>query len=534
MTSQGVRYVASLIEAVQKSLCLRQEELKNYTFQTVQIDANKRQFIEERIRPMPNTDAEADAWVRKEFPKDAESIIKHAYWIVEKKNQRDAAAKKIKRNAGERPTYAPSEKVTIEDVMQTVHKNFPGTEFVTTTCLSFNATILLEDLHDPMGLNLEGAPSSEKTTVLSFFYGIEGITYKSDLFTPRSFVTHSANIPNEELEEIDLLPKIRYKTFLVPELAPIFGKRREDLIENLSVLTRLFDGEGLETDSGSRGHRGYTGEYPFVWIGATTPLPTHVWNTMGKLGQRFFFLKIPEKNKTVDSLREMMQHTSYKEKIKECMQIVHKFVRYQFGKAGSPLSIKWDKQNDDVQVLNYIIGIAQLLVRLRAPIELYAEKFGEEKNEYQFKTPVREEPERAIMLLYNLARGHAILHERTHLTLDDVPVVASVALGSCPFERYKLLQLFESEKYILNSDEVALKLNCSDRNARTILKTLEILDLGKIETFNEQVKTGGRPKHQFTLKKEYSELLTKLKSFGSQTDKVREAQTTTNQNIGTR
>ncbi len=43
-----------------------------------------------------------------------------------------------------------------------------------------------------------------------------------DNFTPKSFVSHAASVAQDKLGEIDLLPKIRNKTMLTKELAPLF------------------------------------------------------------------------------------------------------------------------------------------------------------------------------------------------------------------------------------------------------------------------------------------------------------------------
>ena len=427
-----------------------------------------------------------------------------------------------------------AEPTTIEETLDVIERTFPGMAFPTECCLSFICALLVKDLANPLGLNLEGAPSSEKTTILDFFYGIEKLTFKSDLFTPKSFVSHAANIKEEELKEIDLLPKIKNKVFLVPELAPIFGKRKEDLIENLSILTRVFDGEGLETDSGSRGHRGYSGYYLFIWLGATTPLPTHVWNVMGKLGQRFFFLKIPNKNKTNERLKEVMTDVSYRKKIKDCRSVIHNYIKHRFNNAESLFSVDWnkDKDNDELRIL--IVLLAKFLSSLRAPIEIYSREYSGE--EYQFKIPVKEEPERVISHLYDIARGHAVAYNRNYITMDDARVVIEVALSSCPFDRYKLLELFvKTDKSELDTEEIATLLNCSDRNARTIMKTMEILGLGKIKEINEEYNGRGRPTQKFFLQEEYSSLLSKLKglrrahnvntssenNFGSENDSVR-------------
>ena len=88
----------------------------------------------------------------------------------------------------------------------------------------------------------------------------------------------------------------------MPELAPLFGLRNEDLLENFSILTRVFDGQGLSTDSGIHGQRGHTGDYLFAWIGCTTPIEYRVWKTMGKLGSRLLFFEMPSDEQTNDEL----------------------------------------------------------------------------------------------------------------------------------------------------------------------------------------------------------------------------------------
>jgi len=50
-------------------------------------------------------------------------------------------------------------------------------------------------------------------------------TYYTDNFSARSFVSHSTAVTKEQLQEIDMLPKIKDKLFLTPELAPIFAAK---------------------------------------------------------------------------------------------------------------------------------------------------------------------------------------------------------------------------------------------------------------------------------------------------------------------
>jgi len=161
---------------------------------------------------------------------------------------------------------------------------FPGLWFYIDACLAAIATLLVEDIKDPASLILCGASSSEKGTALTAFKE-HPLTYWSDKFTPAAFVSQAANKTETELKKIDLLPRIKDKALIVPELAPIFNTRSDILKQNVATLTRVFDGEGYTTDAGTGGRRGYRGEYRFTFLGATTPLPDGFWKVLGKFSR---------------------------------------------------------------------------------------------------------------------------------------------------------------------------------------------------------------------------------------------------------
>jgi hypothetical protein len=92
------------------------------------------------------------------------------------------------------------------------------------------------------------------------------LAYTTDNFTPASFVSHASNVKREELANVDMLPRIRYRTLIVRDLAPIFGVKEDELLKTIGILTRALDGEGLETDSGVHGKRGYKGDWLFMLL----------------------------------------------------------------------------------------------------------------------------------------------------------------------------------------------------------------------------------------------------------------------------
>jgi hypothetical protein len=366
-------------------------------------------------------------------------------------------------------------------VLGVVGECFPEIVSETVISLSVAATLLLEDLQNPVALNLEGVPSSQKTTLVDFFASAEDKCYRSDKFTPKSFVSHSASMSRERLDEVDLLPRIRHRLFLVPELAPLFGLRNEDLLENFSILTRVLDGQGLSTDSGVHGRRGHTGDYLFAWIGCTTPIPHNVWKTMGKLGSRFLFIEMPAKEQSeADLVRGAAGGISYRERLVHCRDAVADFLDVLWRETGGVRAVRWKREADPEPVMLAIAAYAKLLARLRGTISIWREGSGEGET-YNFSTPMIEGPQRAMALLYGLARGHALVHGRRQLSAEDLPVVARVALESAPNDRRAVMRLLLANDGSVATGQVQNALRCSAPTGRAILETLDKLGLGRLE-----------------------------------------------------
>jgi len=369
--------------------------------------------------------------------------------------------------------------IALERVRRVVGENFPQILDETIACLAVTATLLLEDQQNPVAVNLEGPPSSAKTTLLDFLdaAGADKV-YKSDKFTPKSFVSHSASVSREKLEQVDLLPRIRHRVLLVPELAPLFGLRNEDLLENFSILTRVLDGQGLTTDSGVHGQRGHTGDYLFAWIGCTTPIEHRVWKTMGKLGSRFLFFEMPNgEHSDAELVYDVAGGESYRDRVDVCWDVVACFLENLWMDTGGVRGVKWDRSNDPTPVMLRIAAYAKVLARLRGTISVWREGSGDDET-YNFTSPVVEAPHRAMSLLYALARGHALVHGRVQLTEEDLPIVARAALESTPNDRRAVMRLLLVNAGIVSTSDVQTTLRCSAPTARAILETLDKLGIG--------------------------------------------------------
>ncbi len=382
------------------------------------------------------------------------------------KNQAEATAPpRIKRLA------PPAKAVSIEEWREAVRQNFPHFLFAAEAALSVMTQILIKDVTNPFALVLVDVPSSGKTITINFFDGLDGLTYASDKFTPASFVSNSVNVRREDLPNIDLLPRLRYKMFLVRDFATIFSKRDDDLNECLGILTRVLDGEGLKTDTGIHGERACIGEYLFMMLAATTPIPPRVWRMMGSLGSRLFFLNMSSPDKGEEELADQLVAPPAKEKERECRAATGMFLQglWSLHKDG----IDWNRAGDPRECLTAIARCADLLARLRGVMGVSKEKRGEGNGvEVEYQPEIVEKPDRINQLFYNFCRGHAVACGRSQIDQEDLRLVAALSLDSAPPKRAKIMRLLIVNGGKVHTPDVERLLGCSKTAALSEMKAM--------------------------------------------------------------
>src|SRR5262245_13207199 len=146
----------------------------------------------------------------------------------------------------------------VEDV---VGHHFPDVLDPLRAVLAVHAVGCLADNRQPITLLLVGPSGAGKTIAIDFLKTadesdeLEQWFYRAGKLTAASFVSHRADLAPEQLKEVDLLPRIRGKTMLSKELAPLFAGRRDELLERFATIASVLDGSGLVTDSGAHGRR---------------------------------------------------------------------------------------------------------------------------------------------------------------------------------------------------------------------------------------------------------------------------------------
>jgi hypothetical protein len=318
----------------------------------------------------------------------------------------------------------------VEMVRQMLDADFPGLWPLVEAGLSTCATLLLKDNSNPSALILVGPSSGSKTTVVELFADHD-LTYVSDTFTPAAFVSQASNVSAHQLASIDLLPRIRHRVLITPELAPMFRGRDDELLDRFKIITRVLDGQGLQTDKGTHGRRGYRGDYLFAWIGATTPIEDRVFRIMEQLGSRLFFYEVPSEPVTVDQLVAASEGESYRDRLERCKKLVHWFLTCLFDAYRGVRGVVWETLPDDRVLREAIARWAKVLSAMRS--EPAREPDPQRIGAGAEYLPARgEQPWRANAVLYNLARGHALIHGRTQLTVDDLPLIAKIVVSSMP------------------------------------------------------------------------------------------------------
>jgi hypothetical protein len=295
-------------------------------------------------------------------------------------------------------------------------------------------------------------------------------------------------VKRDDLAKVDLLPRIRHKALVTPELAPIFRGKEERLVETFATLTAVLDGHGYTSDSGTQGRRGYTGDYLFAWLGATTPLPTKVWRVMAQLGSRLFFYAMPDDEVTDAELDATWTGNPYRDRVAWCRTVAQEFLTARFHECEGVRGVKWDRERDTMAIRDRIKGLARLLAPLRGGVSVW-DQVGP-GDDQGFSPPNVEAPFRALAVLYNLARGRALLGGRRHLLPEDLDLLTHVALSSAPHERTRLVRALVAAGGTITTRQAATALKATPPTARRAMKALAVLGIGDLEGENDHGEGG--------------------------------------------
>lgn len=364
-------------------------------------------------------------------------------------------------------------------VAPVVRKHFPQLPAAVDACAAVFGAMALANRTKPLSLILEGGSGTGKTAVLQTFLPaddrLKQWAYRCDKFTTKAFVSHAANVGRGKQEDLDLLPRIKDKVMITKELAPLFRGRVEELEENLALLISVLDGQGLTTDSGMHGQRGYTGRYVFNWLGATTPIRRQTHQIMAQLGTRLLFYEVaPITPGSQELLKYALQENGDQGET-ECQSEVNNFLADLLAKH--PVgSVAPDSVCIPHEITAQLVRWATLLVNGRAEIK-HEKSYGEWE---PVAAQSGEAPHRVINSFKELVRGRALVNDRTTVITDDLLLIEHIAVSSIPGHLRPIVRELRRADSV-NTSRCADLCRVSSPTARKYLRELQLLGIAELE-----------------------------------------------------
>ena len=362
------------------------------------------------------------------------------------------------------PVAPPS--LTHYDVREVISEEF-GEEgwTVMKPLLATHATLLLDDIESSRAMMVEGQSGVGKTMLLKTFGRLnEQFCRRSDI-TPASFVSAGPSKSTGDSTNTDLLPQLEGRTLAVRDAQTLFGGSEQTIQSRWGTMARIMDGDGYFRHTATHGKTGYD-EIRFNFIGATTPLSPRAWRMMGNVGQRLLFVEWPEEEYDDDWLRSVVDGGE-RRPIKRGRAAVQEFLGDLWNYYDGAESVAWTDK--------------PMSADIELPLQRLAKVVAHARGSLQNGRANIEAPKRIGKLLHDLARGHALIHGRTHLELEDVEVCGRVALSTMPAKRRGVVRaLLDPDRGPLTASDVVDILGVSRPTARDRIDEVAALGIGEV------------------------------------------------------
>jgi hypothetical protein len=364
------------------------------------------------------------------------------------------------------------------DVQEVISQEFGDEGWsVMKPLLATHATLLLDDIESSRAMMVEGQSGVGKTMLLKTFGELSEQFCRRSGITPASFVSAGSSNSNNGSGSKDLLPQLEGRTLAVRDAQTLFEGSMQTVQSRWGTLARIMDGDGYYRHTGTAGKVGYD-DIRFNFVGATTPLSPRAWRTMGNVGQRLLFVEWPEEDYEDDWLSGVVDGGE-RRPIEHGRAAVQEFLQNLWGYHGGTESVVWTDGPMNKEV--------------RAPLQRLAKVVAHARGSLQDGTAQIEGLKRIGKLLHDLARGHALIHGRTHLKLEDVEVCGRVALSTMPAKRRGIVRaLFDPDSDDpLTAGDAETILDVSRPTARERIDEVVALGIGELV---EETGRGGATK----------------------------------------
>jgi len=393
----------------------------------------------------------------------------------------------------------PSEELTWPDIREEILEHFDQETYEVCEALAtVPIQLMFDDFTDCPMMIIVGNASSGKTTALELFKGWDRI-FTSQEVTPAAFVTHNADQSDEELGEMDLLPKITDQVLWVPEMGTWFSG--DDIEKYMRTLSGVADGAGYVKSTGAQGSHGYDGDpgdYQFGLMGATTPPSPSAWSEMGNAGARVLMHGKANTESDEKVLDQVFGNAglSYAEKKKLVQEKIADWLRTLYHQHDGDIQMEPEASDGDVAYA--LLKLAEIIAHGRGVSYTKMNEHGDLEGKTQI-----EDRKRALQMLRFTARARAAMDGRTKVTTDDLQLCARIAFATMPEKRRGIIRLLcnPTNGQAFTTSQVKDELDLGSKN--TAKKRMQMADnLGLATYQSEGKKTQGGMADVVTLDQE--------------------------------
>lgn len=383
----------------------------------------------------------------------------------------------------------PDEELTWDEVRDVILEHFDQETYEVCEALAtVPIQLMFDDFTDCPMMIIVGNASSGKTTALELFKGWDRI-FTSQEVTPAAFVTHNADQSDEELGEMDLLPKITDQVLWVPEMGTWFSG--DDIEKYMRTLSGVADGAGYVKSTGAQGSHGYDGDpgdYQFGLMGATTPPSPSAWSEMGNAGARVLMhgkANTEDDDEVIDQIYGDAS-VSYAEKKKIVQKKIADWLRTLYHQHDGHIEMEAEDPDGDVAFAT--LKLAEIIAHGRGVSYAKMNKDGDLEGETQI-----EDRKRALQMLRFTARARAAMDGRTKVTTDDLQLCARIAFATMPEKRRGIIRLLcnPNNGQAFTTSQVKNKLKLGSKNtAKRRMQMVDNLGLGVYEVEGKRTQGG--------------------------------------------
>jgi hypothetical protein len=413
--------------------------------------------------------------IEEQDKKDKERYLKE---VLELKNKFEAQGLTYK-------SWQQLVKQTYFDLRKITKETIPDAWDILELCLALKGILHIKNNTLPFQCIVLGPPSSNKTTILELFRKHHR-TYYTDSLGPHAFVSHNTSYAEDQLQQVDIVPKMKDNLVLVSEMAPIFTTKEDDMRATIGVMTRLADGHGYAGNTGAHGKRGY-GYTMYCFVGAAVNIPERVWEAMRIFGFKIYFLRHEVNKLKLTDLKKRIYDEPFKIKREKIEQALSKYLKIFDAAPNCPemsrlyndeshhVLINWITPGPQAQITAYehLTEAAYLLsfLRTKVDVQINKKRYGENDDtessiDYTVDKPEAESPTRAQDIFTNIAAGHAISQGRDTFDERDIAITINIGLSSTTEERAKLIRLLIKHGGHLTATQICFELNFSKPTAR--------------------------------------------------------------------